>query len=97
MNTLILQVWEESTPLGISQNGCSLHLSILDRDKFIKSKYMGRDSKNIPKSYDRIVGNTSDVLVSDDLYKLVSERKSIRLMRYELNNLIGMEDIINVS
>jgi len=58
---------------------------------------MGRDSKNIPKSYDRIVGNTSDVLVSDDLYKLVSERKSIRLMRYELNNLIGMEDIINVS
>jgi hypothetical protein len=94
MNKVYLQIWEESERgWGIRPDGCSLHLSIKDRDNYIKSIYSER-SGDAPEIYDRIVGEPIEACVSDSIYNLVDKDKSVRLMEYEMNNLSNLEEII---
>jgi len=95
MNTVYLQIWEESErEWGIRPDGCSIHLSIEDRDNYIKSIYSERIGvPEVPEIYDRTVGEPIEAYISDSLYKLVDKDKSVRLMEYEMNNLYNLEEI----
>lgn len=95
MNRALLQVWEESNKKeGIRQDGCSLHIDMEHRNLYIKDVYQNRQDE-IPISYDRIVGLPTSVIINDSLYNILLESKNIRLMRYELNNLLLTQDIIS--
>jgi hypothetical protein len=95
MNRVYLQIWEESDRnSGIYPDGCSLHLTISDRDNYIKTIYSVRDIKVIPNIYERIVGDALEAEVSDVLFSIITRNKSIRLMEHEMNNMLNMNGII---
>jgi hypothetical protein len=94
MGDVILQIWEESTlGDGIRQDGCSLHINNDLRTLFIDEYYMDRDV-NVPNTYEIPVGKPCRVILSEELYNVVSNVGSVRLMQNELNNLFLMGDII---
>jgi hypothetical protein len=94
MKKVILQIWEESTGGQCRADGCSLHIDIINRNKFVDSVYNNRQEKDIPESYERIVGLPIEVFVTDDLFNLIFKDKTVRLMTHQMNNLLTMEDII---
>lgn len=95
MNKVLLQVWEESNKKeGIRQDGCSLHIDESNRKSYIKNIYKNRNVNVVSSSYQRIVGDASYVTLSIELYNKLKKSKSIRLMRYEMNNLLDVEEII---
>lgn len=95
MNKAVLQVWEESNKIeGLRQDGCSIHIDSNELKKYIESVYKDRDENDLPDSYERVVGNPTEVEISDVLYNIVCRDKSIRLRSYEMNNLLKMEEIV---
>ncbi len=96
MNTVLLQIWEESSKTGIQPDGASLHITDVELNKFNNLVFENRKS-NVPDNYVRTVGSFTEVIVSDNLYKILSKKKSIRLEEYEFNNLVGLNDIKNVE
>lgn len=95
MNKVILQLWEESNSNhDFLSDGCSLHLNLLYRDRYVESIYKDR-SEEVPDKYDRIVGESVDVFVSDNLYDmLLRDGGNIKLSEPSFHNLIKFEDII---
>ena len=94
MNKVYLQIWEESDfDWGIRPDGCSLHLSIMDRNIYIDSIYSKRDPE-IPKEYERIIGEPVEVSINDQLFKFLEKSGSLRLMENELNNLLSLEELV---
>lgn len=95
MNKVILQLWEESNSnLGFLSDGCSLHLSLSYRDNYVKSIYKDR-SEEVPDKYDRIVGESVEVFISDNLYDmLLRDGGDIKIPESSFQNLIKFEDII---
>jgi len=96
MNKVFLQIWEESSNNQIQPDGASIHLTQNDLFKFKSLVYENR-TDNVPESYIRVVGDFSEALVSDSLYNILSEKKSLKLEEYEFNNLVGLNDIRNVE
>ncbi len=95
MNRCYLQFWEESERnWGVRPDGCSIHISVKEHHIYTNTVYEIRDVSNIPDEYDRIVGSMIECFVSDDIYNQLLSEKSLRLMEYEMNNLINFEDII---
>lgn len=96
MNKVILQLWEESERgTDIRPDGCSLHIDSNERIKYIESVYSTRlGYSEIPKEYDRIVGNEIVSFIEDALFELVKQNKTIRLLQHELNNLINAEELL---
>jgi len=98
MNKAILQVWEESNRNDkIYQDGCSIHIDMKHRDMFINTIYENRDCDNLPESYERIVGNPSLIVITDELLEVIEQDKSIRLRSHEMNNLLNLEEIILIN
>lgn len=95
MNKVILQIWEESERgSGTRPDGCSVHLDSKEREKYIRSIYESRNSdESIPNEYDRIVGEGIEVFIEDALFDLVQKDRSLRLTQYQMNNLMGMDEI----
>jgi hypothetical protein len=94
MNKVILQLWEESnTKEGFLSDGCSLHIDLEERNKYISSIYNDRDD-NIPNQYDRTVGGEVVVFVDDKIYNLIENEKSIKLNEASFQNLLKFEEII---
>lgn len=95
MKKVYLQYWEESERgWGVRPDGCSLHTSLEEHKKYINSIYKEREKHTeIPHEYDRIVGETIEVMIKDDLYDNIEEG-SLRLMEHQMNNLIKLEEII---
>ena len=94
MNKVNLQLWEESERgWGVRPDGCSLHIDLIERDKYIKSIYDERGDE-VPYEYDRIVGGAISVFIDDDLFKSIKEKKSIRIPQSSLNNLISLNELI---
>lgn len=94
MNRVILQFWEESNIKGeFLSDGCSLHLSLNERNSYIAAIYSSRGSE-IPDTYDRILGDPVEVFVTDKLYELILSDKSIKIPESALHNLLKLEDII---
>ena len=96
MNKVFLQIWEESSKNEIQPDGASLHLTTDDLKTFTNLVYKNRIS-DVPDSYIRTVGEFSEALISDGLYNILSEKKSIKLEEYEFNNLVALNDIKNVE
>lgn len=96
MNKVFLQIWEESSKNEIQPDGASLHLKTDDLKIFTNLVYKNR-TNDVPDSYIRTVGEFSEALISDSLYNILSEKKSIKLEEYEFNNLVGLNDIKNVE
>lgn len=86
MNTILLQLWEiPGTDNSITSDGCSLHTTIENRNSFILSQ---------EETYEKIVGLPTEVEVSNSIFNILIEKKSIRLSEVELNNLIGLKEIL---
>lgn len=95
MNKVILQIWEESERgWGTRPDGCSMHIDLKERENYIQSIYDNRKSDtSIPNEYERIVGEGVEAFIEDVLFELVQKDKSLRLTQYQMNNLMGMEEI----
>ena len=91
-----MQIWEESKRgYGTSSDGCSIHIDSLELNRFIKSIYdIRKDTDIIPDEYEMITGDEIEIFINDDLFKIVSTEKSVRLSEIEMNNLIKMEELI---
>lgn len=96
MNKCYFQKWEESERgWGIRPDGCSLHISPDSHREYLNEIYNIRQNEaNVPYEYDRVVGDMYECFVSDTVYDLISNKKSIRLMEHETRNLINLEEII---
>ena len=95
MKKVYLQFWEESErSWGVRPDGCSLHVSVKDHEKFIEQVYNKReDEDTVPPEYDRIVGEVIEVMIKDDLYDSFQSSGSLRLLEHQLNNLMKLEEI----
>ena len=95
MNRCYFQRWEESERVwGVRPDGCSLHLSENFHKMYLNEIYTIRQGEMlVPDEYDRISGPLIECFISDNLFELVKERNSLRLMEYEMNNLIKIEEI----
>ncbi len=88
MNKVLIQLWEVSYPDNkIESDGGSLHVDLESRNTFI-------DQNSEPT--ERFVGIPTEVEVNENIFNSLMERKTIRLSEIELNNLIGLKDIIPV-
>jgi len=95
MNRCYLQRWEESERgWGIRPDGCSLHINEEFHRRYLNEIYTIRQSEVlVPDEYERVSGPLIECFISDTLFELVKEKNSLRLMEYEMNNLIKIEDI----
>ena len=72
-NTIILQLWEESiNKIGSRPDGCSIHLDLTNRKKYIEQEYNSRN-EIVPSEYEVAIGNPIVVSVSDDIYNLLKK------------------------
>jgi hypothetical protein len=93
MKEIVLQIWEQSEIGGFEPDGCSLHSNIEEHKKYLDSIYSIRDDKDIPDFYDSVVGEPVIVLVNDNIFSIIENKKSVRLQQHEMNNLIGLKEI----
>lgn len=94
MNKVILQLWEESERgFGTRSDGCSIHIDFENRNKYIKSIYDSRCDE-VPHIYERVIGSELEAFIDDELFKNLKDKKSLRLIESELNNLIKFEELI---
>ncbi len=91
MNKALLLIWEQSEIDKITPDGASLHIDIACLNNFLNSKT--EKSKKVPKSYSRVVGLHSEVVITDSLYKLLETKKNLRIQEYEFNNLVQFKEI----
>ena len=71
-----------------------MHADSKERENYIQAVYESRKSDtSIPHEYDRIVGEGVEAFIEDALFELVQKEKSVRLTQYQMNNLMGMEEI----
>jgi hypothetical protein len=92
--TIILQLWEESIKGKSSRpDGCSIHIDLESRLHYINTEYELRQSNVIPDEYEVAVGAPIEVLVTDSIYNVIKEAKSIRLLQTELRNLVDLKEI----
>jgi hypothetical protein len=87
MQKVLIQLWETLNEGLINSDGCSLHIDVDNRNKYLK------ENKN---NIERPVGIYSEIDVNSTIFKLVDKKRSIRLSEIEFNNLIGLGDIIPI-
>ena len=94
MNRVILQLWQESNINGeLLSDGCSLHISLSERDNYVSYIYKNR-GEEVPERYDRIVGDSVEVFVSDNIYNTLLSDKNMKVPESAFQNLLKFEDII---
>ena len=98
MKRVCLQYWEESEiNVGVKLSGCSLHIDVDNRIKYINSIYDNRSLDNIPSRYDKIVGGAIEVDVIDYIYdQLLENSGSLRIMQHSTSNLINFQEIVTI-
>lgn len=96
MNRCFIQLWERSEKnFGLRPDGCSLHIDLWEREKYLIELYSRREKLAIvPVEYDRPLGDPLECFITDVLWEKLKERGFLRLFENEKNNLINMEDII---
>lgn len=95
MKKVYAQIWEESElGHGVKEDGCSIHLSAENAKSFIKTVYKNRESEEVPNSYERIVGDTHEVKISNSLYKeLLKTKLGLRIPQHSFTNLKNLGEI----
>lgn len=98
MNRIYLQLWVHmERAVGILPDGCSLHMDLIERDKFVSNIYNTRSGVDVPDEYERCFDSTIQVYISDSLYESLSKNNNIRLDETSFRNLLNIEDIIMKS
>jgi len=93
MNKCVFQFWEESERgWGTRPDGCSVHLNRVDLNIYVQNIYKNRLDE-VPDEYDRIVGDPIECFISDQLYDKLKQIGYLRLLEFEKNNLISLEEI----
>lgn len=93
MNTVLLQIWEESQIIdGCFADGCSLHLSEQDLTNFNSDLYRSRNLL-ISDTFERVIGSPVEVCVTDEIYQILLSQRNIRLQQHEMNNLLSLKEI----
>lgn len=94
MNKVILQLWEESTSSdGVLSDGCSLHLTVDERNKYVADIYKKR-TEEVPEKYDSIVGEYIEAFVIDSVYELITKEINVKLPESAFQNLLKFEELI---
>jgi len=97
MKKVFLQYWEESERgWGVRPDGCSLHVTMVDHNKYVSSIYSDRDPENVPHEYDRTCGSVITALVSETLYNEI-DNGSLRLSQISLSNCRKLQEINIIS
>jgi hypothetical protein len=88
-----MQLWEvfDRTD-GILPDGCSLHLD--DQQCFSFINELSSKLDVVPDSYEKELGLSFPVLVTDTIYIRMMLERNVRLSQSELNNLLLLEEII---
>lgn len=78
---VIVQKWEESERgWGTRPDGYSLHLTMADRDAYVKDIYAKRDPYNVPDEYERVDGTPYEAKVDRKTYdKVAASEHGIRI------------------
>jgi hypothetical protein len=93
-NFLLLQYWEITEDNGSCfPDGVSLHLDRTKRDLYLGKKYTNRVVGCVPKTYERIIGESIVVTVGDSLFSHIEKYESFRLREHEFNNLVNIGHI----
>jgi hypothetical protein len=95
MKKVFAQIWEESElGQGTKEDGISLHLTFENAKNFIKSVYKDRDSRDVPNSYERVVGEIIEIKISNSLYKELNKNKlGLRVPQHSFTNLKNLGEI----
>ena len=94
MKKAILQLWEETERDGVIQpDGCSLHFDKIALTQFTSDFYSNRTEDVVPEVYERVIGEPIEVSVTESIYNIISEMKSVRIQQYEMNNLLVLKEI----
>jgi hypothetical protein len=83
MKLVLIQLWENFENNLHQSDGCSLHLDLIERNRFERLSDL-----------EHPVGFPSEVSIQDSIYNILKKEKSIRLTEIEMNNLLGLKDII---
>lgn len=90
----LLQLWEHSSKSnGSIPDGCTLHINDENRQNFIENVFKKRGRKT-PNRYERPIGTYIDVEITDDIYKILLEKGSVKIKQFEFRNLIDLNDIV---
>ncbi len=84
MNSVLIQLWENFDNDLHQSDGCSLHIDMNERNDFLNMKQIEEHPVGLP----------SEVSIPDSIYDILEKEKSIRLSEIEMNNLIGLKDIV---
>lgn len=90
MNTVLLQIWEETSSDFTLPNGCSLHIDIDENKSYLEMRYRNRI---LSKRYESAVCQPILVSVNDVIFDIIQKEKTIHLNQNEFNNLIELGDI----
>jgi hypothetical protein len=63
--------WESERGWGCRPDDCSLHLTLLDRDQFIR-EYWAQMPKDVPDIYSSPIGEATTVFVDHDTYAAIT-------------------------
>lgn len=94
MNKVFLQLWEVSnSDVDVISDGCSIHIDNTSYVDYISNHKLSK-LPTVPSSYERLLGSPIFAFVSDSIFDIIVNKKSLRISESEFNNLIFFEDII---
>jgi hypothetical protein len=95
--SIIYVNWEESERgWGSRPDGCSLHLTEKDYQKYVK-KYWDKMPKEAPDEYSRPVGEPTPALVTASLYEQIKDAKrryGLRFWNHEQRELEKKKELV---
>jgi len=96
MKTAFLETWTETERgWGQRDDGCSIHLTKEDYEKYVKEYWAGMP-KEVPDEYERPDGNLREVVVSEKIFKKLKKLKSngFRYWKSEFRELKEKNEIL---
>ncbi len=87
--------WEESEKgWGTRPDGCSLHLTPEDFQRFLK-QYWNDMPKSVPDEYSRPAGNPVTAYANQELYKRIQQSEhGLRLWKGKETELAGKKELV---
>lgn len=86
MNIALIQLWENFDNGEHQSDGCSIHLDLNENETYLKNVH----ENELP------VGLPTEISITDSIYSILEREKNIRLSEIEMNNLIGLKDIVTL-
>lgn len=94
MNMVYIQLWAYSEIDCLIPDGCSIHKSLDDLERYVSNIYKGREGLSVPESYERTLGIPIPVLIKDGVYNSLLNDGIVILDQPSFRNLLAMEEIV---